>query len=211
MINSVVIAILNRVLLTNPAISAELQLLATKVICLELPLLSLSFQITPAGLLVSTRTAPDCQITIPMATAAYLLHHDQLKTFGQLKIVGSVGLARSVLGALAKLEYSHLVYNHNYPSLGIATLKIEDTLKQLLAYLKLVGSNAALSSTSYLQYETPCLCDNLSLEQFYTAVDDLNERTQVLAQRIQRLVTSVALVQGHPAAPDHPVDRVTTV
>ena len=188
MLNTLAIKALNLLLKANPTTRGQLQKLATKVIELKLPFLNLNFIIAPDGMLESEESAADCSITIPLASASHLIHQDQLQTFKTLQIEGDKTLAKNLLSSLATLDASKTLYLHNSPFLGIFAVKLEQFLKIIIEYAQLVSHNATLSTSQYVQYEVDLISDKYILEQFYTDVDDLKERCDLLGKRVERLI-----------------------
>lgn len=187
MFNTIAISALNLVLKANPATSTELQKLATKIVQLNLPLLSLNFIISAEGLLEAESSTPDCTITIPLAATSHLIHQDELKTFKTLQIEGDKALAKNLLAALATIDPSNTLYLHQSPLIGLFAAKFEKLLHSLVSYAKQVSHNASYSSSQYMQYEAEIISDRYALEAFYRQVDELKERCDLLAKRVERL------------------------
>lgn len=187
MLNTLAINALNLLLKANPHTCTQLQKLATKVIELKLPLLTLNFIIAPDGTLEAENSSPDCSITIPLASASHLIHQDQLQTFKTLQIKGDKTLATTLLTYLASLDASKVLYLHDSPIIGIFAVKLEALLQNIIVYAKLVSRNAGLSSSQYIQYEANLISDKYALQQFYSDVDNLKERCDLLGKRVERL------------------------
>jgi ubiquinone biosynthesis protein UbiJ len=187
MFNTTALSALNLVLKANPATSTELQKLATKIVQLNLPLLSLNFIISAEGLLEAESSSPDCTITIPLAATSHLIHQDELKTFKTLQIEGDKALAKNLLAALATIDPSNTLYLHQSPLIGLFAAKFEKLLHSLVNYAKQVSHNAGYSSSQYMQYEAEIISDRYALEDFYRQVDELKERCALLAKRVERL------------------------
>lgn len=187
MLNTLAIKTLNLLLKANPHTCTQLQKLATKVVELKLPLITLNFIIAPDGMLEAEDSDPDCSITIPLASASHFIHHDQLQTFKTLQVIGDKTLATNLLTSLASLDVSKVLYLADSQILGIFAVKLEQLLKNLVEYAKLVSHNAGLSSSQYIQYEVDLISDKYALEQFYSAVDNLKERCDLLGKRVERL------------------------
>lgn len=187
MFNALAIKALNLLLKANPHTCVQLQKLATKIVELKLPLLTLNFIIAPDGMLETEDSAPDCSITIPLASAGHLIHQDQLQTFKTLQITGDKNLATNLLASLATLDASKILYLSDSTVLGIFAIKLEQLLKNIIEYAKLVSHNAGLSGSQYIQYEIDLISDKYALEQFYRDVDNLKERCDLLGKRVERL------------------------
>lgn len=187
-IANVITKMLNVNLRANPNIARELQKFATKIVELRLPLFNLNLLITPEGYLDLEEESADCSITIPLASAAHLIHQDEVQTFQQLHIEGDANLARNFLTALSKIQPSNVLYNHNSALLGIMAVKLEAQLNGLFQYLALLANNASYSTSQYIQYEIDFVTDKFTLDKFNDQVDELKDRCQLLAKRVERIL-----------------------
>ncbi len=187
MLNQVVIKVFNRFIKASPSSQAELQKLQNQVISLATPLFAINVLITGDGLLELSSNQANTFIRIPLATLSHLIHQEQIRTFKLINIEGDQKLATSFLTAIAKINPSDILYQHNLPILGIFAVTIENFIKQLIEYLKLVQDNAMQSLSQYAQYEIDFITDKHTMEEFLNQVDELNERCQLLAKRLEKL------------------------
>ncbi len=188
MLSSLVIKAFNLILNANPQTQTKLKKLATKLIELKLPLFTINVIIAPDGTFESEDCVPaDCSITIPISSSSYFLHHNQVQAFQNLLIQGDKNLAQDFIMILATLDISNILYQHNSPTLGILSIKIEKTLKQIINYAQLINKNASLSTSQYIQYEAQVIVDKYQIDNFCNQVDELKEKTDLLALRIERI------------------------
>lgn len=188
MLSSLVIKALNLMLRANPQTQNKFKKLATKLIELKLPLLRLNFIIAPDGSFEPENSvAADCEITIPISSSSYFLHHNQLQAFQNLQISGDKNLAKVFLETLATIDISNILYQHNSPALGILSVKIEKIMRQIIDYAQLINQNASLSTSQYIQYDAQIIVDKYQIDNFCNQVDELKERTDLLALRIERI------------------------
>lgn len=192
MLNSLAIKAINLLLKANPKTKDELQKYATKVIGLDLPFLSLQFIIAADGSLEPETSTTDCVITIPLSSASHAIHQDDVKTFKTLQITGDKVLAKNLLATLAAIETTKILYLQQNPLLNMFAAKLEQLIEQLVSYAKLVSHNAGLSTSQYLQYETNAIADKYQIEDFCTEVDNLRERCDLLAKRVERYTSSAS-------------------
>lgn len=187
MLNQFAIKAINLLLDANPNTKAMLQKYTTKIIQLDLPFLSIAFIISPDGSLAPEESSPDCIIKIPLASASHLIHNDELKTYKTLEITGDKTLAKDLLSILATIETTKLLYLHENPFLSMFANKLEQIIDSLVNYAKLVASNATLSTSQYIQYETASVANKYELEEFNKSVDNVNSQTELLAKKVEKL------------------------
>lgn len=187
MLNNLAIKALNLLLQANPNSQNILKKYATKIVALNLPLLSITLIIAADGSLEAETTEPDCSITIPLASASHFIHQDEVKTFKNLQIEGNRDLAKNILEAFATIEVSKVLYLQQNPVLSMFAVRLEQIIQQLVSYAKLVSHNASLSTSQYLQYETEVIADKYEVEEFCNQVDDVRSRYTLLAKRVERI------------------------
>lgn len=180
--------LLNLHLEANPEVCKLLQKISGKLIRLNLPLAGITFLITPEGLLDPEEEEPDCQITITAAAASHLLHQDKLQTYRHITIDGQRSVGQQFLTALAQINITNILYQHNSQVLGIMALVVEKQLTQLIGYLQLIRDNGSYSMGKYLQFETALVSDKFTLEKFYRDVDELRDRVELLTKRFEKQV-----------------------
>ena len=188
MFNTFAIKAINLLLKANPQTQTKLKSLATKLVELKLPFMTLNFIIAPDGSLeAEDSAAPDCSIEIPFGSSSHLIHQDQLKTFQSIAIEGDKVLAKELMTILATLDASNVLYLHESPILGMFAVKLEKLLQGLVDYAKLVTQNAGLSTSQYVQHEAQIIADKYQIDDFCNQVDELKERTDLLTKRIERI------------------------
>lgn len=187
MLNTFAIKAINLLLQANPNTQNELQKYATKVVTLELPLMTLQFIIASDGSLEAETTTPDCTIKIPLAASSHLIHHDEVKTYRSLEITGDKTLAKDLLTTLASIETTNVLYLSQNPVLNIFAHKLEQLITSIVSYAKLVANNATFSTSQYLQYEVALIANKYEIDEFCTLVDELRERCDLLSVRVNKL------------------------
>lgn len=187
-IATLIAKLLNLHLEANPQVRELLQKIAGKLIRLNLPLAGITFLITPEGLLAPEEEEPDCQITITAAATSHLLHQDKLQTYRHITFDGQRTIGQQFLTALAQINITNVLYQHNSQVLGIMALVVEKQLTQLINYLQLIRDNSSYSLGKYLQFETELVSDKFTLEKFYRDVDDLRDRVELLTKRFEKQV-----------------------
>ncbi len=180
--------LLNLHLEANPEVRKLLQKISGKLIRLNLPLAGITFLITPEGLLNPEEEEPDCQITITPAAASHLLHQDKLQTYRHITIDGQRAIGQQFLTALAQINITNVLYQHNSQLLGVMAVIVEKQLTQLISYLQLLRDNSSYSLGKYLQFETALVSDKFILEKFYRDVDELRDRVELLTKRFEKQV-----------------------
>lgn len=188
LITKLIAKLLNLHLAANPEVMAQLQKISGKLIRLNLPLAGITLLITPEGLLDPEEEEPDCQITISPAVVSHLLHQDKLQTYRHITINGQRAIGQQFLTALAQINITNVLYQHNSQVLGIMAVVIEKQLTQLITYLQLLRDNSSYSLGKYLQFETDLVSDKFILEKFYRDVDELRDRVELLTKRFEKQV-----------------------
>lgn len=180
--------LLNLHLEANPDVARQLQKIAGKLVRLNLPLNTITFLVTPEGMLDPEEDTPDCEISISAAVFGYLLHQDKLQTYQHITISGQQQLGQHFLKALSKIKITNILYQHNSQTLGVIAVMVEKQLEQLVNYLQLLRDNSSYSLGKYLQYEIDLISDKFILEKFYRDVDDLRDRVELLTKRFETQV-----------------------
>lgn len=188
MINAAAIKILNLGISANENVQIKLKHFATKIVRLNLPMISLNFIITANGFLEPEDLKPDLVIDLPIKLASHFIHADEIKTFKDINISGDRQLALGVLSALAEIDPGKILYMKDSALLGVMANKFEDLIKGMIDYIKLLSHNAGLSLSQYVQYESDLVTDQYQLEEFYVAVDQLKEHSELLVKRAERLI-----------------------
>ncbi len=185
MFQQAVISTLNLMLRANSQQALQLIQLQQQAIELSLPFITVKFIITEQGLL---KTAEDrkvaCSIEVPLTVLGYSNNLQQLQA---LNIRGDMALAQQFLRIISTVEACNLLYAHLPEQFALVAYPIEVALQQLISYLQLIKDNGVLSLQEYLQAETKILALPVQLEEFYQAVDELRERSDLLQARIKRI------------------------
>lgn len=179
--------VFNKILTYNESSILLLKLKAGKSFKLNLPGLSFSGLIDVDGLLTEPLTKEyNVEITLPLMTASYLINQDKLATFKQISFVGDVALGREILEILSNLRFSG-IYATLSPNILFLITPLNKIILSVKNSLLLLQHNATHSISEYLLYETEDLVTQYEIEEFCNAVDDLNNRVNLLNAHINLL------------------------
>lgn len=187
MLNSFAVKAINLLLDANIDTKSLLAKYSTKIVKINLPLVSVQFIIASDGGVETESEAPDCTINIPLSTASHVIHKNELKTYKSLDIEGDKTLAKDLLEILATIKVTRVLYLSDNPLMNMFAVQLEKILTSLVDYAKMVSDNAASSISQYVQYESNEVVDKFDLDKFSQEVDELNSRYELLAKRVERI------------------------
>ncbi len=178
---------INLLLEANSNTQKQLAKYATKIVKINLPLLSIQFLIAADGSVETEHNDPDCTIAIPLSSVSHVLHKNDLKTYKSFDIDGDKELAKKLLEILATVETTNVMYLSQNPLMNMFALQLEKLLVSLVNYAKMVSNNAGHSISQYVQYETNEVVDKYDLEKFSNEVDEVKSRYELLLKRVERI------------------------
>lgn len=185
--NPLVLA-LNKILKHNQGSLTLLKKYQTKSFLLNILGLPVAAKIDTDGFLIETHhTDYDVTITIPSSITTYLADQDKLAAIKKVTFTGDNKLGLELLEILSNLQLSGL-YTSDSPMVNLVLGQIVNLITTIKNYLQLLAKNAATSISEYLVYETGDIVDRYTLEKFYTEVDQLKSRADLLSKRIAQLV-----------------------
>jgi ubiquinone biosynthesis protein UbiJ len=177
---------LNHVLELNNGSLAQLQHNSSKSFKIIAPLWIVSGQIDRDGFICNENddSSYNVVIHIPATISTYIVNQDKIAAFKQIKFEGDRAFGRELLEILANLNYGVLNVSQNPMALFFQQqlLKVFTGLKDAL---QLIASNMTNSLTEYLLYESEDLITQYELKQFCDEVDSLDQRTNLLAAKLE--------------------------
>lgn len=190
MFNTIKIDCFNYILNSNQGTKIELQPYAGRTFNINVMGICLSSKIKSDGSFDYYKESNnhDVEILIPMAATSYLIHKDQLATFKQLTINGDQAFGRKLLEILAKIHLTG--FYPKSPVFGVIILQIEKIITLIKEQILLTTRNGSQSISEYLLYETNDIVSRYEIETFCHNVDTLQEQTELLEQKINRLMNT---------------------
>ena len=189
MLNDVLILLFNKILVLNSSSRERLKCCGGKRFVLDVVGLRLKAQINLDGLLIACNNEDetDATIIIPATIASSLIDKDQIEMFRKIKINGDTNFATQFLEILSKLNFDG-IYAKISPLQGVALQQIENALRAVTNYFIRINTNTATSISEYLLYETRDIVNKFKVNDFCNMVDDLKTRTDLLDQRIKKIM-----------------------
>ena len=189
MFNSTTIAIINRILHSNEGSVRLLQQHYGKSFVITMPFLSLHAQIDSDGLLIppTGHETSTVVISIPLATATYLIDRDKLATFKHITCTGDADFGRKLLEIFSNLNIAAF-YGNESPTTLYAIAKLRTIITIFKQTISLLAHNASQSVVEYLLYETEDLITQYEMDEFCSGVDDLTERVNRLNAQINLFI-----------------------
>lgn len=183
------LSLFNKILEHNEGSVNLLKHYSDKSFKLNLAGMSITALIAQNGLLQTTDESDefDVDVFIPAATASYLLNQDKLDAFKKISFHGDIEFGRALLEIMANLHLSGLYANAS-PSAGLMLSQIGKVINMLKEQMLLVGQNSSNSVTEYLLYESEDIVTRYEIQDFCDNVDDLNNRLNLINQRINNLL-----------------------
>ena len=185
-----ILILLNKVLLANESSQKLLTKNQGKSFRLVLPVFSISAIINANGLLdIHTKDEFSSTITIPTSIISPLINQDKLALIKEIDISGDKNFGLFILETLSKLNWN-IIDQDKIPGGRIVIGTLSTFFNNLKSQLQLVAGNAVTSIKEYLLYETEDLITHHEMKDFCQAVDELNNRVDILKARINLLRTS---------------------
>lgn len=183
-----ILMLLNKILLSNESSQNLLAKHHNKSFCLVFPVFSISAIIDKNGLLDNHKAEDiDSIITIPYSTINYLINQDKLALIKEIDISGDKNFGIFILEVLSKLNWN-IIDQDKIPGGRIIISTLSTFFKKLNTQFQLVAGNAINSIKEYLLYETEDLVTSYEMTDFCQAVDELNNRVDILRARINLLL-----------------------
>lgn len=132
----------------------------------------------------------DIAIIVPASIASYFIHNDKLEVFRQITFHGDTKFGRDLLEILSNLHFEG-VYATLSPLNGLILQQLAKVFAGIKDYFILVNKNMATSVSEYLLYESRDIVTSLAIEEFCVEVDELKSRTDLLAKKVNQLITIV--------------------
>ena len=184
------LALLNKILEHNEGSIDLLKQYSGKSFNLNLVGMTITANINDAGMLNVAENIENytAGVFIPPATATFLVNQDKLEAFKKISFHGDVEFGRVLLEIMANLHLSGL-YSNSSPVAGIMLSQLGKIISTLKEQMLLVGQNSTNSVSEYLLYETEEVVTRYEIQDFCDNVDDLNNRLNLINQRINLLLT----------------------
>lgn len=185
------LSLLNKILEHNEGSTNLLKHYSGKSFKLNLVGISISAFITESGLLqaVDENDEFNVDVFIPATTASYLVNQDKIDAFKKISFHGDIEFGRALLEIMANLHLSGL-YANTSPAAGLMLSQLGKVINMLKEQMLLVGQNSTNSVTEYLLYESEDIVTRYEIQDFCDNVDDLNDRLNLINQRINNLLTT---------------------
>ena len=184
------LSLLNKILEHNEGSINLLKHYHGKSFKLNLVGISIAALITDSGLLqvADESTEFNVDVFIPPTTASYLVNQDKLDAFKKISFHGDIEFGRAILEIMANLHLSGL-YTNTSPAAGLMLSQLGKVINMLKEQMLLVGQNSSNSVSEYLLYESEDIVTRYEIQDFCDNVDDLNNRLNLINQRINNLLT----------------------
>ena len=151
-------------------------------------ILSFSAHIQPDGSLTDINEDKECDsiIFIPVSIGIHLIQNNHMDILKNITIEGDQKFAIGILEMLSSLEVVGVLYNRLPKPVAHMFSTFMKVVKSIVKQIKLVFNNAGISISEYLQYETGAIVSKKELEEFYSKVDMISDKTNNLIQRIRK-------------------------
>ena len=183
---------INHVLSQEPWALLQLQNHSNKIAHINLELLVIRLQISPAGLFQSPPNEAPADVTIHINLADVpLILQDKERAISYIKIQGDASLAQtfSEISKNLPFDFEHYLSQlmGNSSAGQIAAMRVTQTSKAVLSHLKSNAQKFQENVAEYFLEENPMLIRPVKVNEFAQEVSKVRDDVERLMKRIEKL------------------------